>query len=61
MGKGRFFSVCICASFSKCNAFNLRARDESKSGDAFFSLPTFRGICEELIVAKTSPRIGRSV
>jgi len=50
MQKGKFFSLCVRASFSKCYDFNLQAWDKSKTEAAFFSLPTLRGICEELIV-----------
>lgn len=50
MQKGKLFSLCVRASFSKCYEFNLQAWDKSKTEGAFFSLPTLRGICEELIV-----------
>jgi hypothetical protein len=50
MQKGMLFSLCVRASLSKCYEFNLYAWDEQNSQDVFFSLPTLRGICEELIV-----------
>ena len=50
MQKGRFFSLCVRASLSKCYEFNLLAWDERRSEGAFFWLPTLRGICEEIIV-----------
>jgi len=57
MQKGQFFSLCVRASFSKCYEFNLQAWDESNSEVAFFSLPTLRGICEELIVLNYVKRL----
>jgi len=50
MRKGQLFPLCIRASFSKCYEFNLEAWNESASQGEFFSLPTLRGICEDLIV-----------
>lgn len=48
--KGRTFSNCVKASFSKCYEFNLHAWNNDNSESAFFWLPTLRGICEDLIV-----------
>jgi hypothetical protein len=50
MQKGRLFSLCVRASLSKCYEFNLYAWDNRQLEGAFFSLPTLRGICEEVIV-----------
>ena len=50
MAKGQLFSLCVRASLSKCYDFNLYAWNDGKSDGAFFSLPTLRGICEEIIV-----------
>src|SRR5437867_11664647 len=50
MQRGRLFSLCVRASLSKCYEFNLYAWDDRQLEGAFFSLPTLRGICEEIIV-----------
>lgn len=50
MRKGRFFSLCLRASFGKCYEFNLHAWDENNTESAFYWLPTLRGVCEDLIV-----------
>lgn len=42
------FHSCIRASLVKCFEFNTHVRQ--KSDDAFFRLPSLRGICEDLIV-----------
>jgi len=44
----KLFSLCVKASVVKCFEFNLHARQNTD--DAFFSLPSLRGICEDLIV-----------
>jgi hypothetical protein len=50
MRKGALFSLCVRASWAKCYEFNLYAWEECNAQFVFFSLPTLRGICEELIV-----------
>lgn len=50
MTRGRLFSMCVRASFSKCYEFNLYSWNKKNAEGIFFSLPTLRGICEELIV-----------
>ena len=50
MKRGRLFSLCVRASLAKCYEYNLLAWDKRRSVDAFFALPTLRGVCEDLIV-----------
>ena len=50
MKRGQFFSLCTRASLAKCYEYNLLAWDHRRSLDVFFSLPTLRGICEDVIV-----------
>ena len=43
-------SQCIRASVAKCFEFNLAVRQRKNFEEAFFWMPTLRGICEDLIV-----------
>lgn len=61
-GKNQMFSLCIKASFAKCYEFNLLVRNRRETHEAFFWLPTLRGICEDVIVLnfiKGMPRTDR--
>jgi len=54
------FSLCIKASLVKCYEFNNRIRDDKRSNDAFFLVPTLRGICEDLIVLNFIKRMPKA-
>ena len=58
--KGRFYSICVRASFAKCYEFNVYAWDNNNSASLIFSIPTLRGICEDLIVLNCVQGIGHA-
>jgi uncharacterized protein DUF5677 len=57
LGRNQLFSLCVKASVAKCYEFNLHVR---RTSDAFFSLPSLRGICEDLIVLNYVKRLPRT-
>jgi hypothetical protein len=57
--RNQLFSLCVKASFIKCYEFNVHARRDPKATDAFFSVSSLRGICEDLIVLNYIKRMPR--
>src|SRR5262245_15137325 len=55
----QLFSLCVKASVAKCYEFNVHARRAPESSNAFFFLPSLRGICEDLIVLNYIKRMPR--
>src|SRR5688572_28697040 len=58
--RNQLFSIGVKASIAKCYEFNLHARREAECADAFFSLSSLRGICEDLIVLNYIKQMPRS-